>query len=50
MSVTTEPAAGYGSGDKDKRKAHPCLTRRGRSDPLHRWPLERLRSPRKAMA
>ncbi len=29
MSVAAKPAAGYGSGDKDKRTAHPCLTRRG---------------------
>ncbi len=29
MSVTAEPVAGYGSGDKDMRKRHPCLTRRG---------------------
>jgi hypothetical protein len=25
MSVTAEPAAGYGSGDKDKQRTHPCL-------------------------
>jgi hypothetical protein len=29
MSVTAEPAAGYGSGDKGKQKTHPSLTRRG---------------------
>jgi hypothetical protein len=33
-----------------KRKTDPCLTRAQRSDSLHRWHLERLRSPRKAMA